>query len=60
MKKSERLIYQNSNQEKIEISFYSVYTPLSFTEDLDNDMTTSKNTLQDGETLSLIRWTRAA
>ncbi len=50
MKKSERLVYQNSNQEKIEISFYSVYTPLSFTEDLDNDMTTSKNNLQDGET----------
>ena len=41
MKKTERLIYQNSNQEKIEISFYSVYMPLSFAEDLDNDMTSS-------------------
>jgi len=50
MKKTERLLYQNSNQEKIEISYYSVYTPLSFSEDLDNDMTTSKNNLQDGET----------
>lgn len=49
MKKTERLIYQNSNQEKIEISFFSAYLPTEFSEELDNEQTTSKNNLQDGE-----------
>ena len=50
MKKTERLLYQNSNQDKLEISFFSVYLPVEFSEELDSEMTTSKNNLQDGET----------
>ncbi len=50
MKNSERLIYQNSNQEKLEISYFSIYVPTSFEDDLDNDVTKSKNNMQDGET----------
>lgn len=50
MKKNERLIYTNDNGNKLEISWFSSFTPLSFADDLDNEMTTSKNNLQDGET----------
>lgn len=48
MKATERLIYQNSNGEKIEISWFSSYTPLKFTEELTNELTTTKNNYQNG------------
>lgn len=48
MKATERLIYQNSNGEKIEISWFSPYTPLDYTEELANEITTTKNNYQNG------------
>ncbi len=50
MKSTERLVYQNSNGETVEFSYFSPYTPLEFTEDLDSDIVTVKNHRQDGET----------
>lgn len=51
MKSTEKLIYKNSNNESLEISYFSPYTPLEFSEDLDSELTSVKNNLQDGETL---------
>lgn len=50
MKSTERLVYTNNNNESIEISYFSSYTPLEFSEDMDSEITTVKNNLQDGET----------
>ncbi len=50
MKSTERLVYENSNGEKVEFSYFSPYTPLEFSEDLDSDIVTVKNHRQDGET----------
>lgn len=51
MKASEKLTYTNTNGENIELSFFSVYTVRSFSDtDLDNEITTTKTNLQDGET----------
>lgn len=52
MKKTEKLIYQNSNGESIEFSHFSPYFPLDFKEDLDSEMITTKSYKQDGETFS--------
>lgn len=49
MKKNERLIYENASGEKIELSWFSPYTVLSFEEALDNELITAKTNLQDGE-----------
>lgn len=50
MKSTEKLIYKNSNNESLEISYFSPYTPLEFSEDMDSEITAVKNNLQDGET----------
>lgn len=50
MKKTEKLIYTNTNGESIEFSYFSPFFPQDFSEDLDSDIITVKSNLQDGET----------
>lgn len=53
MKATEKLIYTNANGESVELSFFSVYTVTKYTDyDLENEMTTTKTNLQDGETVT--------
>lgn len=53
MKATEKLIYTNENGEAVEFSFFSIYTVTKFTDsDLDNEITTTKTNLQDGETVA--------
>ncbi len=50
MKSTDKLVYKNANGESIEFSYFSPYTPTEFIENLDSDITTTKNYQQDGET----------
>lgn len=51
MKSTEKLIYTNANNETVEFSYSSVYTPLKFSEDMSSKIITTKINLQDGETV---------
>lgn len=50
VKSTDKLVYKNANGESIEFSYFSPYTPTEFIENLDSDITTTKNYQQDGET----------
>lgn len=51
MNKNQKLTYTNENGSSIDISFYSTLIPEYFTDSLDVNFYTTKNSLQDGETL---------